>query len=130
MRTEAVRAVGGYPRWLTVGEDYYLYIQLRQAGWHFAYVDRMSAVYRWPEPGRGVSFDARRGARQTFKLFAVLSARSPGDRALRARLASELVRLIETHVPGSVPVGRRLKRLHRAMRSAGSVTRRSRGSRT
>lgn len=111
MRTEAVRTVGGYPRWLTVGEDYYLYIKLRRAGWHFAYVDRMSAVYRWPDPDRGVSFDARRGARQTLKLFVALTARSPGDRALRRRLASELVRLIETHVPGSVPVGRRLKRL-------------------
>lgn len=114
MRTEAVRAVGGYPQWLAVGEDYYLYIKLRRAGWRFAYVDRMSAVYRWPEPGRGVSFDARRGARQTLKLFLVLAARSPGESALRARLVAELVRLIETHVPGSVPVGRQLKRLLRS----------------
>ncbi|HUA45082.1 MAG TPA: glycosyltransferase [Solirubrobacteraceae bacterium] len=117
MRTRAVRAVGAYPRWLTVGEDYYLYIKLRRAGWHFAYVDRMSAVYRWPERGRGVSFDTRRSARQTLKLFVVLTVRSPGTRELWARLLAEIANLIETHVPGSVPVGRRLKRLRGGTRS-------------
>jgi glycosyltransferase involved in cell wall biosynthesis len=116
MRTHAVRAVNGYPPWLTVGEDYYLYIKLRRAGWHFAYVDRRTAVYRWPEPGRGVSFDSRRGARQTLKLFAALTARSPGDRALWARLGREVVNLAETHAPGAVPVARRFKRVYLRMR--------------
>jgi cellulose synthase/poly-beta-1,6-N-acetylglucosamine synthase-like glycosyltransferase len=109
MRTDAVRAVNGYPKWLTVGEDYYLYIKLRRAGWHFAYVDRMSAVYRWPERGRGVSFDSRRSARQTLKLFAVLTVRSPGDGALWGRLGREVVNLVETHAPGAVPIARRVK---------------------
>lgn len=117
MRTQAVRAVGGYPEWLAVGEDYYVYIKLRRAGWHFAYVDRMSAVYRWPEPGRGVSFDARRSARQTLKLFAVLAARSPGDSVVWARLAREVANLVETHVPASVPIARRLKRARRGVRA-------------
>ena len=39
MRTDAVRGVGGYPTWLSVGEDYLLYIRLRRAGWRLAYVD-------------------------------------------------------------------------------------------
>jgi glycosyltransferase involved in cell wall biosynthesis len=113
MRTDAVRAVGGYPRWLSVGEEYFLYIKLRRAGWRIAYVDRMSAVYRWPEPGRGVSFDARRGARENVKLFSVLALSSPGDAAIRRRLVGELGNVIETHVPGSVPVARRLRRVAR-----------------
>jgi len=117
MRTDAVRSVRGYPQWLTVGEDYYLYIKLRRAGWHFAYVDRITAVYRWPEPGRGVSFDVRRSARQTLKLFAVLTARSPGEAALWARLALELVNLVETHAPGAVPLARKIKRLYRRTRA-------------
>jgi glycosyltransferase involved in cell wall biosynthesis len=113
MRTAAVRKVGGYPSWLTVGEDYYLYIKLRRAGWHFAYVDRMSAVYRWPEPGRGVSFDGRRGARQNLKLFAALMVRTPTDRAIRARFRDELTNVIATHVPGSVELARQIRDLRR-----------------
>lgn len=113
MRTAAVRAVGGWPVWLRVGEDYYLYIKLRRAGWQFDYVDRMSAVYRWPEPGRGVSHNARLGARQNLKLFAVLALRAPTDRAIRRRLRGETSNVIATHVPGSVPVARILKRVGR-----------------
>jgi hypothetical protein len=109
MRTAAVRAVGGYPRWLTVGEDYYVYIKLRRVGWRFAYVDRMSAVYRWPEPGRGVSFDARRATRQNLKLFTTLALSSPPDAAIFARLGNELVNLVKTHVPATVVLGRRLR---------------------
>jgi glycosyltransferase involved in cell wall biosynthesis len=104
MRTSAVRAVGGYPRWLRVGEEYFVYIKLKRAGWRIAYVDRMSAVYRWPEPGRGVSFDARRGARENLKLFSVLTLSTPGEPAVRQRLAGELRNVVKTHVPGSVAV--------------------------
>jgi glycosyltransferase involved in cell wall biosynthesis len=117
MRTAAVRAVGGYPRWLTVGEEYYLYIKLRRAGWHFAYVDRMSAAYRWPEPGRGVSFDIRRAARENLKLFTLLALRTPADRAIRARLRGELGSVIATHVPGSVALARPIRRLPRKVRA-------------
>jgi glycosyltransferase involved in cell wall biosynthesis len=111
MRTAAVRAVGGWPCWLDVGEDYYVYIKLKRAGWRFAYVDRTSAVYRWPEPGRGISFDSRRCARQNLKLFAILALRSPANRAIQKRLRVEAANMIETHVPGALPVARALKRL-------------------
>jgi glycosyltransferase involved in cell wall biosynthesis len=104
MRTDAVRAVGGYPRWLSVGEEYFVYIKLKRAGWRIAYVDRMSAIYRWPEPGRGVSFDARRGARENLKLFSVLMVSSPGELAIRRRLTGELRNVVKTHVPAAVPV--------------------------
>jgi glycosyltransferase involved in cell wall biosynthesis len=114
MRTEAVRAVGGWSRWLRFGEDYHLYIRLRRAGWLFAYVDHTSAVYRWPEPGRGVSGDSRLSARQSLKLFTVLALRTPADRAVRRRLRVEAANVIETHVPGALPVARQLKRLHRS----------------
>jgi glycosyltransferase involved in cell wall biosynthesis len=113
MRTGAVRAVGGYPRWLSVGEEYYVYIKLRRSGWQFAYVDRMSAVYRWPEPGRGVSFDLRRGARENLKLFTALAARTPADRAIWRRWFGELENVVATHVPAAVPVARRLRGLYR-----------------
>lgn len=59
-RTSAVRAVGGYASWLKSVEDWHLYMKLAAAGWRFAYVDRRLASYRWPEPGRGLSYDNRR----------------------------------------------------------------------
>jgi glycosyltransferase involved in cell wall biosynthesis len=111
MRTAAVREIRGYPRWLRVGEEYYVYLKLRRAGWHFAYVDRASAIYRWPEPGRGVSFDSRLAARQNLKLFAALMARAPGEPEIRRRMCGELANLIATHVPGSLAIARRAKRL-------------------
>jgi glycosyltransferase involved in cell wall biosynthesis len=109
MRTEAARAVGGYPKWLTVGEDHMLYIRLLSAGWRFAYIDRASAVYRWPEPGRGATFDRRRHARQELKLLCALIARSPNDPALRRQLPRGLAQIVETHVPASIPIARRMR---------------------
>jgi len=111
MRTQAARRVGGYPRWLTVGEDYLLYIRLLQAGWRFAFVDRTSAVYRWPEPGRGATFNRRRNARQQLKLLLALLAASPRDPVLRAQLPRRLAEIVETHVPGSVWIARRTRRM-------------------
>jgi glycosyltransferase involved in cell wall biosynthesis len=110
MRTDAARAVGGYPQWVSVGEDYLLYIKIRRAGWRFAYVDRRSAIYRWPDPSRGATYNMRRNARQEAKLFAVLALKSPGDRAIRARLVGELADVIATHVPGAPSAGRALRR--------------------
>src|SRR5947209_3252364 len=49
MRTAAVRAVGGYSRWLNAGEDYELFLRLMAAGWRFAYIDRALADYRAAE---------------------------------------------------------------------------------
>jgi hypothetical protein len=43
MRTLAVRAAGGYARWLRHSEDHHLYLNLAAAGWRFAYVDRRLA---------------------------------------------------------------------------------------
>lgn len=111
MRTGAVLAIGGYPTWLTAGEEYYVYIKLLRAGWRFAYVDRMSAVYRWPEPGRGVSYNGRRQSRQGVKLFSMLAVSSPPNRAIFTRLGGELVNVTATHVPATVAVGRRLRRV-------------------
>jgi glycosyltransferase involved in cell wall biosynthesis len=113
LRTAATRAVGGYPQWLTVGEDYLLYIRLRRAGWRFAYLDCRSAVYRWPDPGRGATFNLRRNARQEAKLFAALAFASPRDRAIRARLVRELADIVATHVPGAVPAWHRLRGINR-----------------
>lgn len=109
MRTAAVRAVGAYPEWLTVGEDYLLYLRLRRAGWRFSYVDRLSAIYRWPDSSRGATFNRRRSARQQVKLFAALALASPDEPAIRARLASELVDVLITHVPGSLTAWRLLR---------------------
>jgi glycosyltransferase involved in cell wall biosynthesis len=99
MKTEAVRAVGGYPRGLDIATDYALYIRLRRAGWLFAYVDRPSAVYRWPERERGASFNRRRGHRHELRLFAGLALREPQNAAIRARLILEIRRVIATHAP-------------------------------
>lgn len=109
MRTDAVRAVGGYPLGIDIATDYALYIRLRRAGWRFAYVDRASAVYRWPEAERGASYDRRRGHRHELRLFAGLALREPRNAAIRARLAVALRNVIAARVPGSVRVWRWLR---------------------
>jgi glycosyltransferase involved in cell wall biosynthesis len=106
MRTEAVRGVGGYPRGLDIATDYALYIRLRRAGWRFAYVDRRSAVYRWPKRERGASFNRRRGYRHELRLFAGLALREPTNSVIRARLVGVLKDVIATHIPASVRVWR------------------------
>jgi glycosyltransferase involved in cell wall biosynthesis len=113
MRTAALRAVGGYPAWLRVGEEYYVYIRLRRANWRFAYVDRRSATYHWPEPGRGATFNARRNSREEAKLFAVLALTSRPDRVIYERLAAELIDVVKTHLPFTVVLGRRLRSARR-----------------
>lgn len=113
MRRAAALAAGGYPAWLRVGEDYMLYVNLMRAGWRFAYVPRACAVYRWPEPGRGATYDRRRHARQETRLFAALALRLPGQSAVWRRLSVQLRELIETHVPAALPPARRLRRASR-----------------
>jgi glycosyltransferase involved in cell wall biosynthesis len=102
MRTDAVRKIGGYSEWLHVGEEYLLYIRLMRAGWRFAYVDRPTAVYRWPEPGRGVTFDTRRNSREVTKLFAVLALTSAPNKAMYCRFAREVVGLAKAYAPMSL----------------------------
>jgi hypothetical protein len=67
-------------------------------------------VYRWPEPGRGATYDRRRHARQDLKLLVALLVGSPGDPVLRAQLPRRLAEIVETHVPASLPIARRLRR--------------------
>jgi hypothetical protein len=96
MRTHAVRAVGGYARWLRQCEDYHLYLRLAHAGWRFAYLDRQLARYRWPQPDRGMSYDARRHELWELGMFAGFVAahpRTPGPRRqLRTRMKREAAR--------------------------------------
>ena len=77
MRTEAVRDVGGYARWLWGAQDYHLYLKLAAAGWRFAYVDRPLARYRWPEETGGMSSNARKVLLSDLKLFASFKLRHP-----------------------------------------------------
>jgi cellulose synthase/poly-beta-1,6-N-acetylglucosamine synthase-like glycosyltransferase len=94
MRTDAVRAVRGYARWLWGCEDYHLYLKLAHAGWRFAYVDRLLATYRAPDPTRGRSYDSRRMLRNNVKLwvgFALRHPRTPGAHAQVAKLVRALV---------------------------------------
>ena len=94
MRTAAVRAVGGYAWWLRQCEDYHLYMKLAQAGWRFDYVDRQLARYRWPQPGRGMSYDSRRHEvweHAMFGSFVARHPRTPGPRRqVRVRARREL----------------------------------------
>jgi glycosyltransferase involved in cell wall biosynthesis len=97
MRTEAVRAVGGYANWLRHAMDYQLYAKLINAGWRFAYVDRVLASYRWPGPNRGMSWDTRTTELSELKLWLAFMARHPTvpgpRRQVRLRLGRELARL-------------------------------------
>jgi cellulose synthase/poly-beta-1,6-N-acetylglucosamine synthase-like glycosyltransferase len=92
MRTEAVRAVGGYAGWLRSVEDWHLYMRLAARGWRFAYVDRQLARYRWPSAASGMSYDARRlerWVRIALADFALRHPRTPGVwQALARRLRS------------------------------------------
>ena len=103
MRTDAVRAVGGYAEWVWVCDDYHLYLKLAHAGWRFAYVDRPLAVYRWPEPGRGQSYDEGPRERDVLKMYAGFVLRhplTPGPRRqVRARVKQELRRRREGGFP-------------------------------
>ena len=110
MRRAAALAAGAYPAWLRVGEDYMLYLNLMRAGWRFAYVPRASAVYRWPEAGRGATYDRRRHARQETLLFAALALRMPAQSAVWRRLGGQARELVATHVPGSLTVATALRR--------------------
>ena len=96
MRADAVRAVGGWPKWLPVAEDYYLWMSLARAGWRFAYVDRVLASYRWPEEGRSLSYGDRNVERNLLKMylgFALRHPLTPGPRRqVRTRVKQELRR--------------------------------------
>jgi glycosyltransferase involved in cell wall biosynthesis len=96
MRTDAVRAVGGYAEWLPLAEDYYLWMNLAAAGWRFAYVDRKLASYRWPEPTRGLSFEQRPRDLNLLRMYAAFVLRHPRvpgpRRQVRTRVGQELRR--------------------------------------
>jgi polysaccharide pyruvyl transferase WcaK-like protein len=112
MRTAAVRAVGGYARWLRQAEDYHLYMKLAQAGWRFAYVHRRLARYRWPQPDRGMSFEPRRHELWELAMFGSFVAahpRTPGPRRqVRTRLRREaaLARAVVRSELPEPPAGR------------------------
>ena len=99
MRLAAVRAVGGYARWLRQCEDYHLYLKLAHAGWEFAYVHRRLARYRWPQPDRGMSYDPRPHELWELAMFAGFVAshpRTPGPRRqVRTRLRREVAQARE-----------------------------------
>ena len=96
VRTEAVKAIGGHPRWLRFCQDYYVFLELAAAGWRFAYVDERLANYRWPTAEGGISYDHRGQARDLLKLWAVQAARHPltpgPKRQLRRRLLAQVRR--------------------------------------
>lgn len=90
MRTDAVRAVGGYARRLRSSEDYHLYLKLARAGWRFAYVDEMTARYAWPAARPGALGHDRlavdRAELRMWLGFALRHPLTPGPRR-RARRA-------------------------------------------
>jgi hypothetical protein len=93
MRTAPVRAVGGYARWISGGEDYHLYLKLAQAGWRFAYVDRPLASVRAVLPGSGrKSSRPRRMRWNNVKLFVAFGLRHP----LTPRYPRKLRRLVRS----------------------------------
>ncbi|MEA2408661.1 MAG: hypothetical protein QOE69_2780 [Thermoleophilaceae bacterium] len=97
MRTDAVRAVGGYASWLRMAQDYHLYLKLAAAGWRFEYVDLKLARFRWPEPTRGQTYDKRRHELYELRMWTAFALRhplTPGPRRqMRRRLWSEVKRL-------------------------------------
>lgn len=97
MRTEAVRAVGGYATWLRHALEYHLYTKLIMAGWRFDYVDRCLAFFRWPTPDRGTTWNTRTTEVDELRMWLALAVRHPtvpGPRQqVRERLKRELTRV-------------------------------------
>lgn len=96
-RTDAVRAAGGYARWLRSTQDYHLWCRLAAAGWRFVFVDRRLARYRWPVGAGSLSDDRRRVELDELAMwlsFFLRHPRLPGPRRqLRVRLGREFARL-------------------------------------
>jgi glycosyltransferase involved in cell wall biosynthesis len=99
MRVDAVRRVGGYAQWLYCGSDWHLYLKLVKAGWRFAYVDRVLGSYRWPEPGRGMSFNVGRRERNNLKLWTRFALRHPLTPGVWARAAHDLRAVVVRQAP-------------------------------
>lgn len=97
VRTDAVRAAGGYARWLRSTQDYYLWCRLAAEGWRFVFVDNKLARYRWPTGAGSLSDDRRRVELDELLMwfsFFLRHPRLPGPRRqLRVRLRRELGRL-------------------------------------
>jgi glycosyltransferase involved in cell wall biosynthesis len=97
MRTGALHALGGYPGWLHMTEDYFTYMSLARAGWRFAYVHRQLARYRWPQAHRGMTYDKRLHARWHLALWASFVAchpLTPGPRRQLRRSVTAHVRRV------------------------------------
>jgi len=116
VRTEAVRAIGGYPEFLWGAHDWWLTLMLAAEGRRFAYVDRMLVRYRWAPSS--LSNDYERVQSTDFQLlwrFVLRHPTIPGPHKRLLRLAA--IRAAK-HVPGA----RRLRsaQLARAQRDRAS----------
>jgi cellulose synthase/poly-beta-1,6-N-acetylglucosamine synthase-like glycosyltransferase len=117
MRAEAVRGVGGYAEWLWVCDDYHLYMKLARAGWRFDFVDRELATYRWPQPGRGQSYDRSKAEVDELRMYLGFVLRHPLTPGPRRQARTRLRREIERRRHAA------LERL-RGRRTAGPARRR------
>jgi glycosyltransferase involved in cell wall biosynthesis len=107
MRTDAVRAAGGYASWAWAAGDYYLYARLIARGWRFAYVHRRLARYSWPSAQGGKSHDHRKVERYELLVWMAFVARHPRipgpRRQVRVRLPRELRRLTSRRSASRTP---------------------------
>jgi hypothetical protein len=75
-----------------------VYAKLIKHGWRFAYVHEQLARYRWPQPGRGKSFDARRCELYELAMWSAFAAQhplTPGPRRqVRTRVRREAERAL------------------------------------
>lgn len=93
LRTEALRAAGGYPAWLYGAGDWYAWAKVIKAGWRFAYLDRQLARFRWPSAKSGKSFHRERIERSELAMWTAFILRHPltpgPKRQVRTRLKRE-----------------------------------------
>jgi cellulose synthase/poly-beta-1,6-N-acetylglucosamine synthase-like glycosyltransferase len=112
LRTDALRAIGGYPESVWGAQDWWVVMMLAADGWRFAYVDRMLARYRWQPSSLSNDWDK---VQSTDLLvlwrFMLKHPTVPGPHARIARLAA--IRTAK-RVPGL----RRLRRTQLARRRA------------
>jgi cellulose synthase/poly-beta-1,6-N-acetylglucosamine synthase-like glycosyltransferase len=95
MRTDAVRAAGGYAEWLRMAGDYHLYLKLAAAGWRFVYLDETLATYSWHETHEGLSFDSAAMKRDELKMWLAFMARHPLTPGPRRRVRIRLPQVIK-----------------------------------
>jgi glycosyltransferase involved in cell wall biosynthesis len=102
-QADKVRLAGGWPTWLRIGEDWWLYLNLLANGARFALQDQALVTYKWPTNAEHSSAHASRVAVDQLKLAWALARRWPArDLPLAKLFAEPIFRYLIAWLPWSL----------------------------